>query len=87
MFDHSSQQILFLVGKKIIELAVPLGIIFIIFSGIRIMAAGSDPERLAKGKRFFLSTIIGLLLLFFIVSLMVGKDFVPLMDGTLGSGK
>jgi hypothetical protein len=81
------QQVFDLIGRKLIELAVPVGVIFIIASGIMIMAAGSDPERMAKAKRTFFYTIGGLLLVFAVSRMLIGNEFVNLMNATLGLSK
>jgi len=57
------------IGELLKVLAIGVGVIMVIYSGITIMTAGGSEEKVTKGKKMLTWTIIG-------VAIVVSVDFI-----------
>ena len=54
-------------GERVINfalynIAIPLGVIFVIYGGFKIMTAGSSPEKVSEGRKIIQAAAIGILI-------------------------
>lgn len=64
----------------LIRIAVPVGVLMIVFSGILMVTSSGKPEQVNKAKTIFKYAIIGLVIIF------IGKGFITLLESILNIG-
>lgn len=65
------------IGETIIDLAIPIAVILIIWIGIQFMTAQGNPEKINKAKKALFWVIIGLAII------LIGNGFVSLIRSIL----
>lgn len=66
------------IADWITYLAIPVVIIFIIYSGVLFMTSGGNEEKIAQAKKTFFWTIIGTAII------LIGRGFISLIKDILG---
>ncbi len=61
----------------LMRIAVPIGVIIIVISGVMMLASGGNPQKVTQAKTILKYAIIGLIIIF------IGKGFITLLESIL----
>ncbi len=67
-------------SAALLDIAIPIAVVMYVWAGILLLTAGGKPENVAKAKKYFLYTTIGLVVIF------IGGGFVSLIRSILNAG-
>lgn len=65
------------IGKAIVDLAIPVAVVLIIWVGVQFMLAGGNSEKIGKAKKALLWIVVGLAIIF------IGDGFIALIKDIL----
>jgi len=68
------------IAKWIIEIAIPIAVVVIIYGGFIFLTAAGNPKKVDKGKKILTYAVIGLAIIF------IGKGFISLIKSILELG-
>lgn len=69
-----------IITKWLLNIAIPLAVIFILWAGFLMITAGSKPAQFDKGKKILTNVVIGLAIIF------IGRGFITLIYSVLELG-
>ncbi len=77
----SFQELIKIIGDKLLIIAIPIAVIFIIWAGIRFVVSKGEKGEIDAAKKMLWYTIIGLAVIF------IGKGFITLITDILNLSK
>lgn len=70
-----------LVSKLILDVAIPVAVVMILWAGFNFLTAAGNPTKIQKGKQILTWTAVGLAIIF------IGGGFIDLLKSILNQGK